>query len=49
MKVVIGSKWEDPTIDKPYLRRLPPYWVLEETKKGWLETIALWIWRVIRG
>lgn len=31
---VIGSKWEDPTIDFPYLRQLPREWQLEESKRN---------------
>ena len=28
-KVDIGSKWEAPTIDRPYMRQLPRHWDLE--------------------
>ena len=32
MKVIIGSKYEGPSWDRPALRQLPRYWVLEETR-----------------
>lgn len=49
MKVEIGSKYTGPCWDRPALRQMPRHWVLEETKKGWVETLALWVWRLIRG
>ena len=48
-KVIIGCKYEGPSLDRPCLRRMPREWTLEETKKGWLEVLALYFWRVIRG
>lgn len=32
LKVVIGSKYNGPVLDRPCLRQLPRGWVLEETK-----------------
>lgn len=32
LKVVIGSKYSGPVLDRPCLRQLPRGWVLEETK-----------------
>jgi hypothetical protein len=29
---VIGSEWEDPTIDNPYLRQTPSWWEIEGTR-----------------
>lgn len=29
---VISSKWEDPTIDHPYLRQLPREWEIDGTR-----------------
>ena len=31
-KVAIGSKYEDPTLQSPYLRRMPSHWSLAEHK-----------------